>query len=330
MRVAVAGLGWWGKQIISCLDQSPAFEVLYGIDPAPPAAIEEFARDLHFKLERDFGTALSDPLVDGVILATPHALHEEQILAVVAAGKNVFCEKPLAMTGAGAARVIAACAKAGKVLGIGHERRFEPAFEELARSVGAGALGRLLYLDANYSHDMFRKADPSNWRLSRTHAPAGMMTSVGIHLTDLFIFFAGPPAEVRAQTATFVIRPPYEDFVGASIVFKSGARASINLLAATPFYGRFSIYGDAGWAEVASEANVDQGKPTTLTWSIRGQRRTQVYQASDSVTANFEAWADAVEGRKPYRFTSEQLLENIRLFEAIVTSSLHGGEAVAL
>ena len=42
MKVAVAGLGWWGKQIIACLDRSPRFEVLYGIDPKPPADVEEF------------------------------------------------------------------------------------------------------------------------------------------------------------------------------------------------------------------------------------------------------------------------------------------------
>jgi predicted dehydrogenase len=330
MKVAVAGLGWWGKQIIRCLDCSLRFEVLYGVDPALPAGSAELAREFHVKLEKDLGTVLRDPLVEGVILATPHALHEEQILAVLAAGKHVFCEKPLTMTGAGAARVLAACDKAGKVLGIGHERRYEPAFEELAQLVGRGTLGRLLHLDANYSHDLFRKLDSSNWRLNPAHAPAGMMTAVGIHLTDLFIVLAGPPAEVRAQTATLVLTPPAEDFVRANIIFKSGVHASINLLSATPFYGRCTVYGDVGWAEITSEANVDQGKPTTLTRSIRGERSTQIFPATDTVTANFEAWADAVEDRKPYRFTREQLLENIRLFEAIVTSSRQGGQAVAL
>jgi predicted dehydrogenase len=330
MRVAVAGLGWWGKHIIRCLARGSRFEVLYGIDPMPPDGTAEFAREFHVKLEADLGTALRDPAVEGIILATPHALHEEQILAVLAAGKNVFCEKPLTMTSAGAARVIAACDKAGKVLGIGHEHRFEPAFEEVARLVSSGALGRILYMDANYSHDQFRHLDSSNWRLSSTHAPAGMMTAVGMHLTDLFIVFVGPPTEVRAQTATMVLQPPAEDFVGTNIIFKSGTRASINLLSVTPFYGRFSIYGDAGWVEITNEANVDRGKPTILTRSIRGERHTQAYEDTDTVTLNFEAWDDAVAGRRPYRYTSEQLLANIRLLEAIVTSSRQDGQAVAL
>jgi predicted dehydrogenase len=325
MRVAVAGLGWWGKQIIRCLKSSPRFEILYGVDPTPPADAAEFLKSAGVAYEADLDLALHDPKVEAVILATPHSLHEAQVLEVVAAGKNVFCEKPLTMTADGARRVLAATAKAGKVLGIGHERRYEPAFEELARIIHGGEIGRLLLLDANVSHDLFRSIDRSNWRLNSAHAPAGMMTAVGIHLTDLFVHFAGAPAEVRARTATMVFDPPAEDFVTAGIVFKSGVRASLTSLSATPFYGRFTAYGDQGWVEIVSEANVDKGKPTILTRNDRNGRRSVTYQANDTVLANFEAWADAVEKKKPYRFSVDELLQNIVLFEGIVTSARQGG-----
>jgi predicted dehydrogenase len=144
MKVAVAGLGRWGKQILSCLSRSPRFEVICGIDPKPPADVTEFRKSHQFMLESTLDKALADPDVEGVILATPHALHEEQALAVIAAGKNLFCEKPLTMTGEGARRVVEACRRAGKVLGVGHERRWEPAFEELQRLIDAGTLGKLL------------------------------------------------------------------------------------------------------------------------------------------------------------------------------------------
>jgi predicted dehydrogenase len=330
VKVAVAGLGWWGKQIVRAISQSPHFEVLYGVDPAPPPGIADFAREFAIKLETELAVALRDSAVEGVILATPHKLHEEQILAVVAAGKNVFCEKPLTMTGAGATRVVEACKRSGKVLGVGHERRWEPAFEELAQMVNAGTLGRLLYLDANISHDLFRKADPTNWRLDPEHAPAGMMTAVGIHMTDLFTLFAGPAAEVRAQTARQLFQPPAQDFVTATIAFKSGARGQFTSLSTPPYYGRLTVFGDAGWVEIVSEANVDQGKPTILTHGDGKTRRTMVYQAIDAVRLAFDAWADAVEGRAIYRFAPEQVIDNIKLFEAIVQSSREGGKAIAL
>ncbi len=157
-----------------------------------------------------------------------------------------------------------------------------------------------------------------------------MMTAVGIHLTDLMIHFVGPAAEVRARSASLTFTPPAEDFVTASIVFKSGARATYTSLSSTPFYGRFAAFGDAGWVEILSEANVDAGKPTVLTTVDATGRRQVVFEATDTVTENFEAWADAVEGRKPYRFTDQELVENVRLFEAIVKSTRANGAAELL
>jgi predicted dehydrogenase len=248
-------------------------------------------------------------------------------LMVIAAGKNLFCEKPLTMTGDGARRVVEACRKAGKVLGVGHERRWEPAFEELQRLIDAGTLGKLLLFETNFSHDQFRKLAADNWRLSPDSAPAGMMTAVGIHLTDLMVHFVGPAEEVRARTASMIFKPPAEDFVTASIDFRSGARGTFTSLSITPFHGRFACFGDQGWVEIVSEANVDRGKPTFLTHvDVSGGRRHEVYEWTDTVIQNFESWADAVEGRVPYRFTDRELIENVRLFEAIVASSRRGGE----
>ena len=330
MKIAVAGLGWWGKQIITCVEKTSRYKVLYGIDPHPPADVADFRKSYNFALETDFNRALNDPEVEGVILATPHALHEEQALQVIAAGKNLFCEKPLTMTGEGAKRVVDACKKAGKVLGIGHERRWEPAFEELGRMLKAGTLGKISLYEANVSHDNFRKLSTDNWRLSPTNAPAGMTTAVIIHLTDLMIHWEGPAMEVRARSDSMIFTPPAEDFVSANIDFKSGAKATFNSLSITPFYGRFTVFGDKGWVEIISEGNVDKGKPAILTHGDHNARRTVSYEATDTVTQNFEAWADAVAGKKPYRFTGEELIENIRLFEAIVKSSRNNGAAEKL
>jgi predicted dehydrogenase len=330
LRIAVVGLGWWGKQIIACLEKSSRFDIAMGVDPTPPADVEDFRKSHPFKLSHSLDDALSDGRVEGVVLATPHALHEQQALQVIVAGKNLFCEKPLTMTGEGAKRVVSACRRAGKVLGVGHERRFEPAFEEVQRLVSEGALGKILLLDANVSHDNFRKLAKDNWRLSPESAPAGMMTAVGIHMTDLFIKLAGPAKEVRARSASLIFQPPAEDFVRADILFKSDAVGTFTALSITPLYARFTIYGDAGWLEVMSEANVDQGKPTTLTHVDHKGRRSVVYGATDTVTQNFEAWADAVEDKAPYRFTDDELIENIRVFEAIVKSTRHNGAAESL
>jgi len=69
----------------------------------------------------------NDPRVKAVILTSPNDLHDSQVLEAVAAGAHVFCEKPLSLNAKGARASIEACRNAGLVLGVGHERRFEPA-----------------------------------------------------------------------------------------------------------------------------------------------------------------------------------------------------------
>jgi predicted dehydrogenase len=266
-----------------------------------------------------------------VAVVTPHLLHEEMAIAAFGAGKQVFCEKPLALTTASAERILAACAKAGGVLGIGHERRYEPAMEEMRRLFESGALGRVLHMDANVSHNNFRKMDPSNWRRDRRHAPAGAWTALGIHLGDMFVSFAGQPVRVSARTASQIFPSPSEDFVSADIDFENGARGRITCLSTPPFYGRFTLVCDQGWVEVQEGGNVDKGIPSSFVYcGADGSRQTRSYEHTNTVRMNFEAWADAVEGRSPYRFTADHLLANIRILDAVTRSAAADGKPMTL
>jgi predicted dehydrogenase len=252
-------------------------------------------------------------------------------LAVLAAGKQLFCEKPLGLTAASAERILEASAKVGGVLGIGHERRYEPAMEQMRRLFEAGALGRLLHMDANVSHSNFRNIDPSNWRRDPRHAPAGAWTALGIHLGDMFVSLAGKPARVAARTASQVFPAPSEDFVSAEVDFENGARGRITCLSTPPFYGRFTLFCDQGWVETQEGGNVDKGIPSSFVHcKADGSRETREYHHANTVRANFEAWADAVEGRAQYRFSTEQLLDNIRILDAVVRSAAQDGKPITL
>jgi len=330
IRIAVIGLGWWGKQIVACLADSPRFNVVGGCDVDHNMAAP-YAAERKLDLTRDYRDLIKRPDIDAVAVVTPHALHEEMALAVVAAGKQLFCEKPLALTTASAERILAASAKAGGVLGIGHERRYEPAMEEMRRLFERGVLGRVLHMDANVSHNNFRKMDPSNWRRDPKHAPAGAWTALGIHLGDMFVSLAGKPARVAARTASQIFPMPSEDFVSAEIDFDNGARGRITCLSTPPFYGRFTLIGDQGWVEVQEAGNVDKEQPSSFVHcKPDGTRESRAYHPVNTVRLNFEAWADALERRAPYRFTAEQLLANIRILDAVTQSAAAGGKPIML
>jgi len=149
LNAAVVGLGWWGKQIVTCLADSDRIDVVRGVDVNLETA-RDFAAAHGLELGDSYDDVLADPAVDAVILVTPHLLHEEQVLAATAAGKQIFCEKPFALDADAARRMLAACDEKNIVVGIGHERRFEPALEALKRHLDdGGELAVLLVLEAD-------------------------------------------------------------------------------------------------------------------------------------------------------------------------------------
>lgn len=330
IRIGIIGLGWWGKQIVTCLADSPRYKVVAGCD-IDHNNVAPFAAAKGFDLVVDYRDLIKRTDIDAVAVVTPHLLHEEMAVAALQAGKQLFCEKPLGLTKASAERILAASAKAGGVLGIGHERRYEPAMEEMRRLFESGALGHILLMDANVSHSNFRKMDPSNWRRDPRHAPAGAWTALGIHLGDMFVSLGGRPTRIAARTASQIFPSPFEDFVSAEIDFSGGARGRITCLSTPPFYGRFTLIGDQGWVEVQEGGNVDKGIPSSfIHCGPDGSRETRNYHDVNTVRLNFEAWADAVEGRAPYRFTTEQLLANIEILDAVTRSAADGGKPVAV
>jgi len=323
-KAAVVGLGWWGKEIIARLEESDRIDVLRGVD-VNLDAVKDFAEARGLAITDSYEEVLASADIDAVILVTPHALHEEQVLAAAAAGKQIFCEKPLALTASAAERMLSACDDTGLLLGIGHERRYEPAFEEMKRRVDTGEIGTLLHLEINASYNLFAGTSESGWRQDPKQAPAGTLTALGVHLTDYMQTVAGPVSEVHARTAHRSNDFPGDDILSVQFAFESGVTGYLCSIATTPFYQRISVFGDRGWMETREVSNVTDPDPAVMTW--RGmdlEIHTRTYKPTDTVLANLHDWADAVESRGTYRFTRQQKLHNIQILEAIVQSAASG------
>jgi predicted dehydrogenase len=321
---ALVGLGWWGRKMASLVSAGGArMHFVHGIDPNPEAAA--FAAEMGLQYSTDMDEALADPAIEAVVLATPHSLHREQIARVVAAGKHVFCEKPLDLSRAGAEASVALCRKAGLVLGMGHERRFEPPIAAILDAAQSGKLGRLLQIEANFSHDKFLSLDPSNWRLNSDQAPAGGMTATGIHLTDLAVKLMGSAADVRVVCENLASKIPQGDTMSAHIRFVGGGTAYVSATLATPFVSRFAIFGTDGWIEVRDKAHVEAPDGWIVTEGWKGQPITvREVPPAEPVRDNLRAFARAVRGEADYPITGEDMINNIALLEAIVRSSKSG------
>ena len=138
INAAIVGLGWWGKALVNAVQgKSERLRFVHGVSKEPEG-VRDFALEHDFRLSTELDDALADPRVQAVVLATPHSQHLAQIEAVAAAGKPVFCEKPLALTRADAIRAVEACRNAGVPLGLGHNKRFWPSMCKLKQIVASG------------------------------------------------------------------------------------------------------------------------------------------------------------------------------------------------
>jgi predicted dehydrogenase len=323
IRAAIAGLGWWGKHMVRRLAGSEVLRITTAIDVN--ASHAAFAREhgLAFSLSRE--ELLPDRAIDAVILCTPHSLHTGQVLAAARAGKHVFCEKPLALTRADAERSVAACREAGVTLGVGHERRFEPAMVEVRRLVHSGGLGAIMHVEANFSHDKLASVPEGDWRTSPKDAPAAGMTAMGIHLTDAFIHMLGPISEVFAVTTSRVAYKDNGDVISVHVRFASGATGYLNAILVTPLYIGIRVFGSEAWVEARNATHPDTPGPVNLTLQRRdGSRDARTYEWTDTVRENLELFARACKGEAAYPFTDEEKIANIATLEAICRSATTG------
>ena len=324
IRAAVVGLGWWGQRIWTSLQGSERIEVVRGVDVSFDH-LGEFAERSELPLVRNLEEVLGDDAVDAVILTTPHALHEDQVVAAAGAGKQIFCEKPLALNGASAGRMLDACAARGLLLGIGHERRYEPALIEVKRMVDDGEIGTLRHLEVNWSYSLMASAQIPAWRQDPAQAPAGLMTAVGVHITDYLQSIAGPVAQLNATLRRHREDRPSDATLSVQFDFASGATGYMCNIGPTPYYQRITLFGDEGWVEHRETAHIADPDPALVAWrGLDEEIWSRTFDPIDQVRANLEAWAASVEDGADYKFTDPQKLHNVEILEAIVKSTQSG------
>jgi predicted dehydrogenase len=327
LRVAVIGYGWWGKTIVATLQSSNLVKVEMVVEQEPLAyeAAKALGDQSGFSVSSSYEDAISNANVDAVILCTPHKLHSAQITAAAKAGKHVFCEKPLCLTLDDAIAAVAACKAAGVLLGIGHERRFEPAIMDLRQRIANGELGTILQIEGNFSQDKFFALAPDNWRLSKELAPCGPLSATGIHLVDLAVAILGPAQSVLARLNTLASNFANGDSLAIMLGFKGGQTALISAILATPFDGRFTVYGSKGWIEVRDRTHPEN--PTG--WDIRmvfsGKEMLSSFnEPHPTVRANLEAFAKGALGISPYPVSTDEMLANVAALESIMKSAESG------
>jgi len=325
IRAAIVGLGRWGRSLVASVQGKSTQLRFVRAHTRTRASAEEFCRQYDVPLVDSYEQILADPEVDAVVLATPHSLHETQIIAAAAAGKHIHVEKPITLDRAGADRAVEAARRAGVVLAVGYCRRFHPSIVEVRRRLAQGRLGAVVSMVAQHTTSTAQFIVPENWRAAPEEAPGGALTAVGVHALDHMIEFAGRVRDVRCATAR-TFPGPSDDTTTVMLHFESGATGLIFCSVATATNFSFTLYGSKGLAEI-SKPNLQTLRfvPTSdqppIGAVIAPPDEISEHPGFDMLNAELTEFARAIHERRPYPVPLDEILHGMSVFDAIVEAA---------
>ena len=315
LRAASIGLGWWSDELAAAVQgRSEAIRITTCASRSAEKRAA-FAARFGTAEHESYEDVLADGEVDAVLLTTPHSLHGKHVRMAAAAGKHVFVEKPLALTAGDAARAAEACAAAGVVLAVGHNRRFSAAAQCLRRLWDEAAFGTVLHLEANFSGPGALSYTPDRWRASRTESPGGALAGLGIHVIDLLCWLAGPARRVVARTRRRAVPVDIDDTTSALFDFDCGATGYLGSLFACPHTLYLNVYGTGANAFAAIDANRLEVQ------RAGGEPEPVALEPVDTLEAELEEFAAACRGEGSFRVRAEEAIHNVAVMEAIVASA---------
>ena len=260
-RLGFLGVGWIGRNRMEAIRRSGVAEVAVVADPS--AAMCEAALESAPGAERARSLdEILDAGVDGVVIATPSALHAEQAVTALARGAAVFCQKPLGRTAAATRRVVDAARDADRLLGVDLSYRHTRAMRAVRDLVGSGALGDVYAADLTF-HNAYGPDKP--WFYDAALSGGGCVMDLGTHLVDLALWVLGFPKLQRTGSRLHsrgrVLGPApgeVEDYANAWLELGGGTTVRIacswNLPAGRDAVIEAAFYGTAG---AAAMRNVD-------------------------------------------------------------------------
>lgn len=259
--------------------------------------------------------------VDAVYIATPNALHAEQVMLAAAAGKHVLCDKPLATSVSDAEKAIAACQDAGVRLGLMFQTRRHQGVPEAAAAVRDGTLGRVVMAQVEMSAG---RNLPKGWRTDPALAGLGTINNIGVHAFDLLRYLLG--AEVVEVAAMIDREEGFSVDTAATILLRldNGTLAYVNANQAVPFaQDDFVLYGTEGRA-LGRNLSRPRREGTFVLTTGDGQTETPE-DTSGGYQATLAAFAESVEAGTDPSPSGLDGLRSVQVTMAIATAVETGG-----
>jgi glucose-fructose oxidoreductase len=321
LGVALVGLGYYSTDLLAPALQQTKHCYLAGIVTGTPAKAEAWKKkynipDKNIYNYQNFDTIANNPAIDVVYVVLPPSMHKEYVIRAASAGKDVWCEKPMALTEAECSAMIEACRSNKKALAIGYRLHHEPNTQEWRHLVKEKQLGKVMKVNCATG---YRENRTDHWK-QKKEMGGGVLYDMGVYAIQGARLGAGmePIAIVSAQTSTTrpeIYKNGLDETTIATLKFPGDAMADI----------KASFGENINFLHVSCEKGDIKMEPYS---DYNGQNGSSPlgtihhpYDIPFQQAKQMDDDAVSIMGKKPMLVPGEEGLRDIRVVEAIYRSA---------
>jgi predicted dehydrogenase len=341
VKIAIVGLGRWARTLTEAVQQSSRLKLVaaYGVLPEERAAYErEFGARFGIRVAPDMRSLLSDPEIEGAVLTVPNEHHYPVAAEVAAARKHVYTEKPIANTVEDALRIAALQKRHGITVTVGHSARLMAGIRQMKEAIAAGELGRIVFMEANFSNFRGLSFTPQMWRWYKDKAPGGVLSLLGIHQIDVLHYLGGEMSEVTSMSSKLSPTGMETDDQSMTLIrFADGKIGYVGACWTSPGIFAVRVFGQKGLMHYEIDFDTwdtpEKLHETATLYIQRGKdgyanREMLKIRPSDMFREELDMFAEAVRTGKPSELTAENATLSLAVVYAALRSLESGGRYV--
>lgn len=339
INVGIIGLGRWARVLTRAAQQSDRIRIVAGYSRSEDKR-KAFAQEFGVAPAASMEALLADPKIQGCILTVPNEQHLPVALAVAQAKKHIYTEKPIANTLENGLRIAALEKEYGVTVTVGHSARLMAGLREIRKRIDAGELGRVAFIEANFSNERALELTPQTWRWYKDKAPGGPLSQLAIHQFDVVHYLGGAIAEVSSMASKLSpVGAEVDDQSMTLLKFADGKVAYVGSCWTSPGIYCVRVFGSKGLMHFEIDFGTwdtpDKIHESATLYIQRGKdgyaKREELKIAkSDMFRAELEMFADSIASNKPAELSADNGNVALAVVYAALRSLERNGQAVKI
>ncbi len=339
VKLGIVGLGRWAKVLTRAVAKSGRLKIVAGYSRTEDKR-RAFEQEFGVAGAPDMKTLLADPEIRGVIITVPNEQHLPVATEIAKAGKHVYTEKPIAATLEDGIEIAALEKQYGVTITVGHSARLMGSIRCIRQAIDAGELGRVAFLEANFSNERALELTPSTWRWYKAKAPGGPLSQLAIHQFDILHYLGGDITEASSMASKLSpVGAEVDDQSMTLLRFADGKIGYVGSCWTSPGIFSVRVFGSKGlmhsetdfssW-DVPSKLHLSSALYIQRGKDGYGKREDLKVPESDMFVAELEMFADSCRTGKANELTANNGNVAVAVVNAALRSVDKSGQYVRI